>query len=771
MSSIIEGYNYDIFISYRQKDNKYDGWVTEFVDNLNKELEATFKEDISLYFDINPHDGLLETHDVDDSLKEKLKCLIFIPVISRTYCDPNSFAWDHEFKAFVEQASKDRFGLKVKLPNGNVANRVLPVRIHDLDDVDIKLCESLTGSFLRGVEFIYKGPGVNRPLRSNEENPHDNLNHTIYRNQINKVANAIKEIIYGLHPDEKKRIIKTDTVKEEVIYRKAEQVSASGKLSLTKWLDRRYLIPSAYIVILILAILLVPKWIQKSGGKPSVNAGIIKSVAVMPVLNFTGDSELNWIADMIQSDLIGKLQVVSNLTVRPRQTTLQFRDSKESVQQIARKLTVSNLIESSIKGTEDKLEIEIRVIDVFPEEKYLYNSSFSQSFEEITGIYGEIINRILKSLEVKATDQEEKTLSTWPRANPGVRRACARGLYHLNLLTNEDVELGIKYYKEAIALDPGNPEPYIGLAMAYGSAGHGAGIIADALQLSQAYALKALELDPEETYPNIGDAHIILAQKNFCYDYDFNKAIFHLNHGLQLNPNSPLVHYLNGWYFALTSKIDEAAAEMKRAIAIDPLNPQWTGNLAWMYQWTGHYDESLIYAESALEINPAYPMALYVKGIVLSTLGRHEEAIELQKSIYKSGSGGYSSGLGVAYAFAGNREKAQEIASELEEQERRWITYGLAEIYAILENNDKAIYWLEEAYRQRHDFIPWIRVNPNFNNLHSDSRYQDIVSRLNLPLLGDWQLIGDFYFVEKRFEIYNLELVKDLVAVTRILEA
>ncbi len=88
MSSIIEGYNYDIFISYRQKDNKYDGWVTEFVDHLKKELEATFKEEISVYFDINPHDGLLETHDVGASLKDKLKCLVFIPIISRTYCDP-----------------------------------------------------------------------------------------------------------------------------------------------------------------------------------------------------------------------------------------------------------------------------------------------------------------------------------------------------------------------------------------------------------------------------------------------------------------------------------------------------------------------------------------------------------------------------------------------------------------------------------------------------------------------------------------------------------
>jgi len=198
MPSIVEGYNYDIFISYRQKDNKGDRWVSEFVDSLKTELESTFKEEISVYFDINPHDGLLETHDVDASLKDKLKCLVFIPIISRTYCDPKSFAWEHEFKAFLEQASKDRLGLKIQLPGGNVANRVLPVRIHDLDKSDIKECESVLGGFLRGVEFIYKSPGVNRPLRSKEENPGDNLNKTFYRDQINKVALAVRDIIESM---------------------------------------------------------------------------------------------------------------------------------------------------------------------------------------------------------------------------------------------------------------------------------------------------------------------------------------------------------------------------------------------------------------------------------------------------------------------------------------------------------------------------------------------------------------------------------------------
>src|SRR5450432_2778721 len=97
MPSILPGYTYDIFISYRHKDNKYEGWVTEFVQNLKKELEAPLKDDVSIYFDFNAEDGFLESHNVDKSLEGKLNCLILIPILSQTYCDPRSFAWQHEF--------------------------------------------------------------------------------------------------------------------------------------------------------------------------------------------------------------------------------------------------------------------------------------------------------------------------------------------------------------------------------------------------------------------------------------------------------------------------------------------------------------------------------------------------------------------------------------------------------------------------------------------------------------------------------------------------
>jgi hypothetical protein len=198
MASIIPGFEYDIFVSYRHNDNAYDGWVSEFVEKLRKELVATVKDKLTVFFDENPSDGLLESHQVDQSISSKINAVIFIPIISQTYCDTKSFAWNNEFLLFSKAASQDRFGREVKLLNGNVASRILPIRIHELETDDTRLLEEVLQGVLRSIDFIYHAQGVNRPLRPKDDDRLDNLNNTVYRNQINKVANAIKEIISGV---------------------------------------------------------------------------------------------------------------------------------------------------------------------------------------------------------------------------------------------------------------------------------------------------------------------------------------------------------------------------------------------------------------------------------------------------------------------------------------------------------------------------------------------------------------------------------------------
>jgi hypothetical protein len=272
MPSLIPDYEYDIFISYRQKDNKYDGWVTEFVDNLKKELDATFKDDISIYFDENPHDGLLETHNVDKSLEGKLKSLILIPVISQTYCDPKSFAWEREFIAFKRIISEDKLGENVTLANGNIADRILPVRIHDIDAEDMTLYQSATGSIMRPVDFIYRLPGVNRSLRAKDDEQIRDAEQILYRDQINKVANAIKEIIDSL----KNNKGGTSVVEDEVPVITEKESKERTKLN-RETASRESIVPPSKkskakrngllvlgLIILVFAIIYVPGIIDRS---------------------------------------------------------------------------------------------------------------------------------------------------------------------------------------------------------------------------------------------------------------------------------------------------------------------------------------------------------------------------------------------------------------------------------------------------------------------------------------------------------------------------
>jgi tetratricopeptide (TPR) repeat protein len=459
MASLIPGYNYDIFISYRQKDNKHDGWITEFVNNLKGELESTFKEEISVYFDINPHDGLLETHDVDASLKEKLKCLVFIPIISRTYCDPKSFAWEHEFKAFVDLASKDQFGLKIKLPNGNVASRVLPIRIYDLDADDIKQCESVLGGVLRSIEFIYKEPGVNKPLNS-EDDDKKNLNNTKYKIQINKVANAIKEVLSGLKTGSvatAEESVKHTVPLEEL--KKEEKQSFKKKPGI---LNNRKLLSGVLItaIVIILALIAFSKAFYSVKNKVTKDPDGRISIAVTIFDNNTNDTTLYWLTKGIPELIRNNLTGYKDLSVQNSQTMYELYQSMGQTQnasvapsfsrEAAIKLKSGTYITGSFQKFGNSILTYVKLIDTKSDE-LLWTGNIEGNLDKYKYLADSLSAQLKDFLEIKAI--KEKTSPEYSDVNTNSPEALRKYVEGTQSLINGNLKSAAQSFEESYMLD------------------------------------------------------------------------------------------------------------------------------------------------------------------------------------------------------------------------------------------------------------------------------------------------------------------------------
>jgi tetratricopeptide (TPR) repeat protein len=599
MASLIPSYEYDIFISYRQKDNKYDGWVTEFVENLKRELEATFKEDVSVYFDINPHDGLLETHDVDASLKEKIRCLVFIPIISHTYCDPKSFAWEHEFKAFIELASVDQFGLKVRLPGGNVTNRVLPVRIHDLDAEDIKLCESALGGYLRGVEFIYREPGVNRSLTpSDDENK--NLNKTRYRNQINKVANAIKEIITGLKTGQDvSTTVKPDS---QLPWEEVKKVPENSKERFKKSKLFSYAISTVFILVL-LGVYVYPKIFKRDSLEKLRSSKEKISIAVMPFQNMTNDTIWNVYQEGIQTNLTTSLANTGELIVRKKDNITSLLKSQGLVEyaavspslagKISNTLEADIFIYGSIQHAGSTIRLNAQLIDTKTKEVL-------KPFE-VNGPYKEkIIFNLTDSLRKQITDF--LIISKLMKENPGMQHnftppKSSDALRYLlnggNAANRGDIDEARNWYLKSLAADSDFFSASFALENTYGGT-----------EQSYKWLIKNYE---RRDRMSLADRYYA----SWAYEFSFgprNEQIKYLKQLRELDDQDPFNPYMMGFTYNRMDQFDKAIPELEKALEIirkwgkDYLKDNFAFfELGQAYHKTGQYKkEEKLYKESEM---------------------------------------------------------------------------------------------------------------------------------------------------------------------------
>ena len=481
------------------------------------------------------------------------------------------------------------------------------------------------------------------------------------------------------------------------------------------------------LALVLLINFLIPR-ISDRGGLISPAYGIKgQKIAVLPIANYSGNPENDYVSAGLHNALIDELSRLSGFTVISRTSTMRFRDSELSAQEIARELGVDNLVEASMLCSGDSVCIMVQMIRPFPDESALWSNSYVQEWGQLMSFYRNAARNIASAINLELTPQEKLRLESGRRIHPELYKTYLLGMFHINKMTAEGMQEGIQKLKEAMEYDPLEPLPYLGLAIAYSNAGHATGAGEDTRQLSIAYAQRALELDTM-----LAEAYSILGSHYLYTAWDWEKADYALRRANQINANSAYVHYTYGWHLLLTGRKEEAVEEMKRAIENDPLNPMSPGYLAWLYVWIGDYTEAMPPIRRILELNANHPLGNYLLGMVYSQQGQHGLAIETHNkglAAYPA----FRSGLGVAYALAGRRDEALQVIRQLEEQPSPWNFWGLADVYAALGETDQALHWMERAFEAHQDFMPWIESYDLYKPLRNSPRFQELVRRLNLP--------------------------------------
>jgi TolB-like protein len=714
MASIIPGYEYDIFISYRQNDNR-SGWVTEFVAAFEEELAATLKEHVSVYFDTNPKDGLLETHNVDKSLETKLKCLIFIPIISQTYCDKNCFAWKNEFLAFNNMAKNDRFGIDIRLPGGNVASRILPVRIHDLDHEDKALLESELGGVLRSVDFIYREAGVNRPLRP-ADNASENLNRIQYRNQVNKLANAVKEIITGTG--------NFGLVKNESLADKILEIPEIRSVKAKRFKYKTLLIAFVITALLASAVFLVPS-IFKSSSMP-----VDHSIAVLPLEILSSNPGQEYFSDGMMQEILNHLFMIGGLKIPSGTSSMRFRGSKLSVKEIASQLDVSYVLEGNVSISGNNVRIIVRLING-KNEKLIWTEDYKRTLTaiDLLDIQSDVAQKVADNLKVVLNPDVEKRIKARPTENTEAYLLFLQARQMMG--QNESVR---QLLEKAIVLDPGFSDAYAALALywliqgndLYGKLNHD-----QVLEKTEPLLTKALQLDKNSVM-----AHTYLASVKLWYNWDFKSVEKEFRIVNQLNPSTSDAYLEFVQYLIILGKFDDALMIINKTSSGDNVNADRFVAQALAYCYSGQQQIAIKIVETYLSDIQVDNFILFNSMRIYICTGKYDKVIELyDKNLANKPvdelSDCFLGYLGIAYYKTGNKTRSEVYLKAV--ASRSLITsvgspsYFTASIYMAMNEKEKALQELRNAFTNHEVEMTWLKVDPIFQPLKNHSEFKNLL--------------------------------------------
>jgi serine/threonine-protein kinase len=457
----------------------------------------------------------------------------------------------------------------------------------------------------------------------------------------------------------------------------------------------------------------------------------IDSLAVVPFVNIGGDPNTEYLSDGITENLINNLSQLPKLRVVPRSVVFNYKGKEKDPREIGRDLHVRAILTGRVVRRGGSLNLQTELVDV-KEVSQLWGQQYERNFTEILAVQEDIAKQVSEKLHLRPSDAQQKQLAKRYTENTEAYQLYLQGRYYWNRRTEQLLKKANDYYQQAIDKDPSYGLAYAGLAQSYALFGfYEVNSPADSCPKAKAAAFKALEIDD-----NLVDAHAALAWIKMSCDWDWPGSGQEFERALAINPNDATARNWHGAYLEATGKLQDTLMEARRAKDEEPLNLINNASFGRVLHFAGRDDQAIEQLRKTIEIDPAFIESHLYLGWVYEGKGMFAEAIaELRQAVSLSGGHPrYLSALAHAYAVSGQTKLAKESVAELQaQQKQRYIApYEIAVVYAGLKQTDEAFRYLELAYQDHSWWLVRFRIDPRFDGLRRDPRYQDLLRRMHL---------------------------------------
>jgi TolB-like protein/DNA-binding winged helix-turn-helix (wHTH) protein/Tfp pilus assembly protein PilF len=482
------------------------------------------------------------------------------------------------------------------------------------------------------------------------------------------------------------------------------------------------------LLALVLGMSILALWVFHSRAQTPTG---IRSLAVLPLENLSGDPAQNYFADGMTDELITDLAQISALRVISRTSAMAYKEARKPLPQIARELDVDAVVEGSVLRSGDRVRITAQLIEARTD-KHLWSQSYEGELRDTLAVQNSVARAIADQIRINLTPREQAALRSVDVVNPAAYESYLKGRFFWNKRTADGLRVALAYFNQAIGEDPKYARSYSGLADTYALLGdwqYAAMPAKEAFPKAKVAAIKALELDS-----SLGEAHNSLAFVLDGFDWDLAAAGREFRRAIELNPGYATAHHWYAWHLSLLGQYDEAIAEMRKAQSLDPLSLIINSDLAEILVIAHSYDESVQQSLKTIEMDPNFALAHNQLAEAYIQKHMYEKAIiELRKAVQLSGNSPTPiANLARAYALSGKRSEAAQLLNDLKKRSDPGNSSApeIAMICAALGDNDQAMNWLEKAYDAR--FNPGVLLRPGFDPLRSDSRFRDLVRRTGL---------------------------------------